>query len=81
MAHGPREQLSLRVHCAAFRPGIGSSRAAMGKQRPWGRRPTPPGALDWSIQGTRGEASHDWIIPGSKAQAWIIQGCQGEAKA
>ena len=41
----------------------------------------PPWALDWSIQGTRAEVTHDWIIHGSRAQDWIIQGSHEEAKA
>ena len=52
-----------------------------GKQRSWGRRPTPPGALDWSIQGTRGEVTQDWIIHGSRARNRIVQCYHGEAKA
>ena len=62
-------------------PRTGSSRAAKEKQRLCERRPTPPRAVDWSIQGTWGEATQDWIIQGSRAQDWIIQGCHGEAKA
>ena len=53
----------------------------MEKQRLRGRRPTPPRAVDWSIQGTQREATQDRIIQGSMAQDWIIQGCHGEAKA
>ena len=52
----------------------------MEKQRPWRRRPAPPGTLDWSIQGTRGEATEDWTTHISRPQDWNIQGCHGEGK-
>ena len=41
----------------------------------------PPRALDQSIQGTRREATQDWIIQGNRHRDRIIHGCHGEAKA
>ena len=58
----------------------GSSRVAMEKQRPRGKRPTPPGAQDWSLQDTRVEMNRDWDIQRSRSQDWIIQSCHGKAK-
>ena len=61
-------------------PKIGTSGAAKEKQRRRRRRPTAPRALDENMQDIRGEATEDWIIQRSSAQARNIQGSHGEAK-
>ena len=76
---GPRTGAS-RAH-GEKRPSIGTSmgagpktasyRPAMKKQRRWRRRPTRPRGLDRRIQGTRREATRDWIIEGNTLGACL----------